>query len=97
MTELIIIQVVLGDRTYRLKVKKTDEEIVRKTVKLVNDKVSEFKLNFAGKDMQDYISMALLWFATEQNKSGSFMIEQKETHQKLNSLEHLLDKLLKEE
>ncbi len=97
MAELIIIQVVLGDRTYRLKVKKTDEEIVRKTVKLVNDKVSEFKLNFAGKDMQDYISMALLWFATEQNKSGSFMIEQQETYQKISSLESLLDKLLKEE
>ncbi|MGF7230915.1 cell division protein ZapA [Arachidicoccus sp.] len=97
MAELIVIQVLLGDRTYRLKVKKTDEEIVRKTVKLVNDKISEFKLNFAGKDMQDYISMALLWFATEQNKSGSFMIEQQETHQKLSSLENLLDKLLNEE
>jgi hypothetical protein len=37
---------------------------------LINDKITEFKTNFAGKDMQDYVSMALLWFATEQKPIG---------------------------
>ncbi|ANI89433.1 hypothetical protein A9P82_09075 [Arachidicoccus ginsenosidimutans] len=96
MVDLIVIQVVIGDRTFRLKVNRKDEEVVRKTIKLVNDKVLEYKTNFAGKDMQDYVSMALLWFATEQNKAGSLMIEQQETNQKLNSLENRLDKLLNE-
>ncbi|HTN36648.1 MAG TPA: cell division protein ZapA [Arachidicoccus sp.] len=94
MTDIIVINVIIGDRSFRLKASRSDEEIVRKTVKLVNEKVSEYKTNFAGKDMQDYISMALLWFATEQNKAGVFLIEQQETHEKLHSLENKLDRLL---
>lgn len=94
MADLIVIQVVIGDRNYRLKINRDEEETVRKTLKLVNEKISEYKTNFAGKDMQDYVSMALLWFATEQNNAGNFMIQQQETQQKINSLEHCIENLL---
>ena len=97
MTDIIIINVLIGDRNFRLKTKRTDEQIVRKTVKMVNDKVMEYKAKFAGKDMQDYVSMALLWLATEQNKAGEFLIEMQQTEQKLQSLESKLDKILEEE
>ena len=97
MTDIIIINVLIGDRNFRLKTNKSDEEIVRKTVKMVNDKVMEFKAKFAGKDMQDYVSMALLWLATEQNKAGEFLIGRQETEDKLNSLGSKLDKLLLDE
>jgi cell division protein ZapA len=43
----------------------SDEEVVRKTLKTINDKIIEFRSLFAGKDMQDYISMVLIWYATE--------------------------------
>src|SRR5579864_8051007 len=65
MEELIPMNILVGDRNYRLKVKPSDEETLRKTVKIVNTKLLEFKTNFAGKDMQDYIAMVLLWLATE--------------------------------
>ena len=65
MQELIPINVVIGDRTYRIKIEPQDEEVVRKTLKLINDKVIEFKTQFAGRDMQDYIAMVLLWYATQ--------------------------------
>ncbi|UAY57174.1 cell division protein ZapA [Arachidicoccus terrestris] len=97
MTDIIIINVLIGDRTFRLKTKKADEEIVRKTVKMVNDKVMEYKSKFAGKDMQDYVSMALLWLATEQNKAGEFLIEMQQTEEKLQSLQTKLDRLLQED
>ncbi len=97
MSEVIVINVVVGDRTYRLKVKNEDEEVVRKTVKMINDQIVYFKTNFAGKDMQDYIAMAILWFATEQNKAGQFMVKEEETSAKLSSLQSLLDKALDEE
>lgn len=97
MTEIMVINIVVGDRTYRLKVNKNDEEVVRKTVKLVNEKIVFFKTNFAGKDMQDYIAMAILWFATEQNQAGQFMIKAEETSAKLTSLQSLLDKALDSE
>ena len=64
MTELIPVSIVIGDRSYRIRILPKDEEVVRKTVKTINDKIIEFKTEFAGKDMQDYISMVLIWFAT---------------------------------
>ncbi|MBU3714696.1 MAG: cell division protein ZapA, partial [Ferruginibacter sp.] len=67
--ELIPINIVIADRTYRIKTSPKDEEAVRKTVKLINDKIFEFKSQYAGKDMQDYIAMVIIWYAT-QNASG---------------------------
>ncbi len=97
MAELIPINVVIADRTYRLKVEPKDEEMIRKTAKLINDKVFEFKNKFAGKDMQDYVSMVLLWFATEQTKSTADIIQQQETASKLASFETQLDKILSDQ
>jgi len=65
MQDLIPINVVVGDRTYRIKISPADEELVRKTLKTINDKIIEYKTQFAGKDMQDYIAMVLLWYATQ--------------------------------
>ena len=92
MNELIPINLLLGDRTYRVRVEPKDEEIVRKTIKLINDKIIEFKTQFAGKDMQDYIAMVLIWLATEQQSgNGSADIEQSTLTEKLSSIERLLD------
>ena len=66
METLIAATIVIGDRNYRIKMNQGDEETVRRTVKTINDKILEYKTNFAGKDMQDYIAMVLIWLATEQ-------------------------------
>jgi len=63
--ELIPANIVIGDRTYRIKILPSDEEQVRKTLKVISDKIMEFRTQFAGKDMQDYISMVLIWYATQ--------------------------------
>jgi hypothetical protein len=59
MNDLIPLNLVIGDRSYRVRIQPKDEEVVRKTVKTINDKIIEFKTAFAGKDMQDYIAMVL--------------------------------------
>ena len=92
MTELIPINLLLGDRTYRVRVEPKDEEVVRKTIKLINDKIIEFKTQFAGKDMQDYIGMVVLWYATQQ--SGSSLPAVNEITDSLEKLELLIDKEL---
>ena len=89
MQEFIPINIVVGDRTYRIRIQSGDEESLRKISKLINDKILEFKTNFAGKDMQDYISMVLLWFVTEQ-QSGT--IAGDDIASSLRQLESLLDK-----
>lgn len=75
METLIPVNILIGDRNYRIKVSPEDEEHVRKTVKTINEKIIEFKTNFAGKDMQDYVAMVLIWYATQitsgQNGSAS--------------------------
>ena len=89
--ELIPVNIVIGDRTYRIKTSPSDEEAVRKTVKMINDKIVEFKTNFAGKDMQDYIAMVIIWFAT-QNTGNTDSVDFGKITESLNKLEALLDK-----
>jgi cell division protein ZapA len=69
--QLIPINIVIADRNYRIKVAAKDEELVRKTIKRINDKIIEFKTQFAGKDMQDYVAMVLVWYATLNSASGT--------------------------
>ncbi len=68
--QLIPLNIIIGDRNYRIKILPSDEEVVRKTLKTINDKILEFRTLFAGKDMQDYISMVLIWFATETRETN---------------------------
>lgn len=91
MHELIPISALIGDRTYRIKIEPNDEEVVRKTLKTINDKIIEFKTNFAGKDMQDYIAMVMIWYATEQAKDGLSVLEQEKIEEKLNAMDKLID------
>ena len=91
MNDLIPLNLVVGDRTYRIRIKPTDEEVVRKTAKTINDKILEFKTNFAGKDMQDYIAMVLVWFATEQNAAISNQVNMDNVSGRLQTLEKMID------
>jgi cell division protein ZapA len=92
MDSLIPINVIIGDRSYRIKIEPKDEQTVRGTVKIINDKIIEYKTQFAGKDMQDYIGMVILWYATQQKAAGD---QPQEISEKLNQLEALLDKPFK--
>lgn len=89
MAELIPINIVIGDRNYRIKSLPADEEVIRHTLKTINDKIVEFRTQFAGKDMQDYIAMVLIWYATQAANSGSGLIE----NEVLNALKKMEDKL----
>lgn len=92
---LIPINIIVADRSYRLKIDSTDEEMVRKTMKLINEKIVEYKTNFSGKDMQDYVSMVLLWFATELQKPTSSGWLSQENEIEINRMEEMIDKVLK--
>ena len=95
--ELIPLNLVIADRTYRVRINPSDEEVVRKTVKTINDKVVEFKTQFAGKDMQDYIAMVLVWFATAQNAAISNQVNMENVSGRLQTLEKMLDGALEGE
>src|SRR5258706_12688416 len=95
MNELIPVTIMIADRSYRLRIQPKDEEVLRKTVKTINDKIIEFKTEFAGKDMQDYIAMVLLWFATDQINQMKTGIDEENLSGQLDVIEQLLDNRLK--
>ncbi len=96
MNDLIAISAQIADRGYRIKINPGDEEVVRKTLKAINDKIIEFKTEFAGKDMQDYIAMVLIWYATEQHAAIAGDIIRENLSEQLDSIEKLLDNQLNE-
>lgn len=99
MESLIPINIVIGDRSYRIKVSPEHEEHVRKTVKIINEKVLEYRTSFAGKDMQDYISMVLIWYATDvtsANATSSVGTDESAAADALKKLELQIDQLLQQ-
>lgn len=92
--QLIPINILIGDRTYRIKSLPKDEEVIRKTLKIINDKIIEFKTQFAGKDMQDYIAMVLIWYATQSASTGNNQQQEAEMLDVLSKLELQIDKAL---
>jgi Cell division protein ZapA len=94
---LIPLNLMIADRTYRVKINPRDEEVVRRTAKTINDKLVEFKTVFAGKDMQDYIAMVLVWFATEQNAKISNEVNLDNVTSRLNTLQKMIDGAIQEE
>ena len=91
MSALIPINILIGDRTYRIKTNPEDEELIRSTLKTINDKIIEFKTQFAGKDMQDYVAMVMIWYATQATADNNPAFE-KEMTDALLKIEQQLDK-----
>lgn len=92
--EMIPVNITIADRTYRVRIAPKDEEAVRKTAAIINQKMVEFKNLYAGKDMQDYISMVLLWFTTEQQSNGQNLYELESLQNQIDSLSASIDKLV---
>jgi cell division protein ZapA len=91
---LIPVNITIADRSYRIKLAAKDEEAVRKTAALINQKMVEFKNAYAGKDMQDYISMVLLWFTTEQQQTGQNLYELEDIQNQIDTLASSIEKAL---
>lgn len=92
MATLIPVNILIGDRNYRIKTSPEDEEQIRSTLKIINDKIIEFRTLFAGKDMQDYIAMVLIWYATQAITATDPAMEKKMTEALLR-IEEQLDKV----
>ena len=92
--DLIPLNILIGDRSYRIKILPTDEEKVRGTLKIINNKILEFRSQFAGKDMQDYIAMVLIWYATEPQSDVFNEVTGKEFTEALEKIDKQLDAVL---
>lgn len=88
----ISIKVLIGDRQYPLKIAASEEEVVRKAAKLVNDRSKFYTENFSVQDKQDALAMSALEFASENlNSSSNAKGSTAETQQWLIDLDQYLD------
>lgn len=69
--EELTITVNIADRPYRLKIKREEEEIIRKAVKEIDARLREYSEHFAFNDKQDLLAMVLLHFASTAQKLES--------------------------
>lgn len=63
--DIININVLIADRPYPLKIKKSEEEDVRNAAREINEKVKQFQQVYAAKDKQDYLAMSALMYAVQ--------------------------------
>lgn len=68
MSDNMNITVLIAGRPFSLSVKAREEQLIRKTVKEINEKVNQFQLTYKQRDKQDCLSMALLTSAVDLNK-----------------------------
>ncbi|HHM20551.1 MAG TPA: cell division protein ZapA [Bacteroidetes bacterium] len=87
--------VTIAGRPYPLKIKSSDEPVIRRIVKQVNEKVTKFQLTYPNREKQDCLAMALLACAVDLHKASSNppapAAQPKELSEKLAHLEALLD------
>lgn len=91
MQNLITINILIADRSYRIKIDQKDEELVRKIVRELNDRIIEFKSKFAGRDTQDYIAMVLLWYVTQPEQLPA--TGESDWKKSLQNIENLLNRV----
>jgi cell division protein ZapA (FtsZ GTPase activity inhibitor) len=94
MEDMLSIKVQIAERFYPLKIKRQDEEKIRKASNLINDKVLQYKQRYTDKDTQDFMAMAALQFVInlidcEQQQNVVSLEEE------LGNLSSELDDLLK--
>ena len=74
MSELSI-KINIANRVYPLTVKTEEEEGIRKTAKLINDRLKEYEQDYAVKDKQDLLAMCALEFGNSNNQSNKQFTE----------------------
>lgn len=90
------ITVTIAGRPYPLKIKAEDEDVIRKVVKDVNEKINRFQLTYTNKDKQDCMAMAILTYAIDFQKSKQLLDTAQDTKlsEKLSQLDAFLSQLL---
>ncbi len=67
MDEDLTINITIADRRYPMRIKRNDEEKIRKAAKIINERILQYRQMYSGKDSQDFMAMSTLQFAIELN------------------------------
>ena len=95
MAEPLKIKLSVADRVYPLTINPSQEEGLRLASKKIEEMIKKFEQSYAVRDKQDVLAMCALQFAAqvEQKQIDTSSIS-KETEEKLNALDRLLQEEL---
>jgi len=88
------ITVLIGGRPYPLKIQSSNESVIRRIVKDVNDRVNKFQLSYPNRDKQDCLAMTALALAVDLGKALEAATHDPQLPEQLEELDQLLDQLL---
>ncbi len=63
--DLLSINITLADRTYPMRIKRSEEENIRKAAKIINKRILLYQERYEGKDIQDFLAMSSLQFVIQ--------------------------------
>lgn len=74
MDETFTINLYVAEKHYPLKIKRSEEELVRKAAKLINDKIAQYRglynVEESGLELRDLLAMAACQIAIEAIKNS---------------------------
>jgi len=71
MTEELSIKLIIAGRTYPLTINRSEEEMIRRVAKEINESIKVLQDNYAVKDTQDLLAMAALQIATQSRLTST--------------------------
>ena len=66
MDDKLSIRINIGDKYYPLRIERSEEEIIRKAAKTINDKLLQYRSKYSERDMVDLLAMTALQY-TKKN------------------------------
>ncbi|MEO5571154.1 MAG: cell division protein ZapA [Bacteroidia bacterium] len=95
MEDKLSIKVTIANRHYPLRISRAEEEGIRKSSKLINERIKEYEQSYAVTDPQDLLAMCALQFANEASSAKNRKAEMTEDQQnKTIEIEQMLDDYL---
>lgn len=96
MTESYLnININIAGRPYKLKVSHDEEELVRKTAKSINDKITQLQQQYFSQDKQDFLAMIALENMVKLTKQTTDSGLSTDWDVRLNDLDALLESILR--
>lgn len=94
MSELSI-KIQIGGRTYPLTIERSEEEVIRKAAKQIDENIKNLQSSYAVKDKQDLLAMTALQMATKALQQESTQPREVKSDEELQAINSLLDQVLK--
>jgi cell division protein ZapA len=87
----ISITVVIADRSYKLKIERNEEEVLRKAATVIEEQMEKYASYFQYKDKQDLLAMVALQYSTSSiNLEEQLNYRDNEMLDKLNDIDEVL-------